>query len=114
MKKILTIINSIFKQNKEKDLENLNNKNLDDEQINTSGFDAIQETFLKIYPNQKDPLHYAPIIKHIFGGKDPLDGISVYRGDGYYHFVTYGFSELYEKEQENKEYSGFGFELTFK
>ncbi|MEI0516700.1 suppressor of fused domain protein [Brachyspira murdochii] len=90
--------------------ENLNNN----EEINTSGFDAITKTFEKIYKEQKEPLHYRPIISYELGGKDPLDGVSVYRGNGYYHFVTYGFSELYEKESEDKEYSGFGFELTFK
>lgn len=97
------------------DLENLkNDEELNNDEINTSGFDAINETFDKIYPNQKEPLHYRPIISYQLGGQDPLDGISVYRGEGYYHFVTYGFSELYEKESENQEYSGFGFELTFK
>ncbi|PPS22215.1 suppressor of fused domain protein [Brachyspira murdochii] len=90
--------------------ENLNNN----EEISTSGFDAITKTFEKIYKEQKEPLHYRPIISYELGGKDPLDGVSVYRGNGYYHFVTYGFSELYEKESEDKEYSGFGFELTFK
>lgn len=95
-------------------VENLNNNDLNNEEINTSGFDAITEAFEKIYKEQKEPLHYRPIISYELGGKDPLDGVSVYRGDGYYHFVTYGFSELYEKESEDKEYSGFGFELTFK
>ena len=28
--------------------------------------------------------------------------------------VTYGMSELYEKESENQEISGFGMEFTFK
>ena len=48
------------------------------------------------------------------GGKDPLDGISVYDGGDYFHFVTFGFSELYEKESKDYEYSGYGFELTLK
>lgn len=49
------------------------------------------------------------------GGEECLtpgwDAISAYDGGGFYHFVTYGFSELYEKESENQEYSGYGFEL---
>ncbi len=94
-----------------KDLEGLNNI---ENTANTSGFDAISEAFEKIYKYQKSPLHYSPIISYQLGGKDPLDGISIYRENGYYHFVTYGLSELYEKESENIEYSGFGFELTFK
>jgi hypothetical protein len=48
------------------------------------------------------------------GGNDPLDGISVYDGGDFWHFVTYGFSDLYEKETKDPEWSGFGFELTMK
>lgn len=44
----------------------------------------------------------------------PLDGISVYNGGDYFHFVTYGLSELYEKQNGNPERSGYGFELTLK
>lgn len=78
------------------------------------GWDYITEVFENIYPGQDSPLHFANLISWRFGGNDPLDGISVYDGGEYYHFVSYGFSELYEKESENKEYSGFGFELTLK
>lgn len=76
------------------------------------GWDDISETFDKIYPN-KEPKHYGTIIKYDVGGNDPLDGISVYDAGDYYHFVTYGFSEIYEKENDS-EISGFGFELTYK
>jgi len=51
------------------------------------------------------------------GGNDSLDRISVYTATEpmeHWHFVTYGFSELYEKEKEDPEHSGFGFELTFR
>ena len=48
------------------------------------------------------------------GGNDPLQGISVYDGGDYWHFITYGLSELYEKESEIKEISGYGMEFTFK
>lgn len=78
------------------------------------GWDYITDTFEKIYPDQKEPLHYGTIISWQLGGEDPLEGISIYDGGDYCHFVTYGFSELYEKESENKEYSGYGFELTVK
>ena len=44
----------------------------------------------------------------------PLDGISVSNGGDYFHFVTYGLSELYEKQNGNPERSGYGFELTLK
>ncbi len=78
------------------------------------GWDAITETFETLYPGQTDPRHYAPLISMRLGGNDPLDGISIYDGGDYWHFVTYGFSELYEKECEDPEYSGYGMEMTFK
>ena len=80
----------------------------------TSGWDAITQAMLGQYPNQTDPIHYAPVISYRLGGNDPLDGISIYDGGTFYHFVTYGFSELYEKEPQHAAYSGLGFELTLK
>ena len=82
------------------------------EKIEAPGWDAIVATFEKIYPTQKEPLHYAPMLSWRLGGEDPLDGISVYDGGDYFHFVTFGFSELYEKESEDKEWSGYGMEFT--
>lgn len=78
------------------------------------GWKAIEEACLRIYPEQNDPKHYGTMISWRLGGNDPLDGISIYDGGEYYHFVTFGLSELYEKESENKEYSGYGFEFTVK
>lgn len=88
-------------------------ENRDIEIIDTAGFDAIEKKFKKLYPKQEE-IHFHAIVSSRLGGDDPLDGISIFRGDGYYHFVTFGFSELYEKESEDMEYSGYGFELTFK
>jgi suppressor of fused-like protein len=53
----------------------------------------------------------------MLGGNDPLPGISAYKNASprpHWHFVTYGFSELYEKETDDPELSGYGFELTFR
>ena len=80
----------------------------------TAGWDSITQAFQGLYPSQTEPVHYAPMISYRMGGNDPLDGISIYDGGSFYHFVTYGFSELYEKESNQPEYSGFGFELTMK
>ncbi len=84
------------------------------EAATTAGWDAITQALCKQYPEQTEPTHYAPIVSYRLGGDDPLDGISIYDGGSFYHFVTYGFSELYEKESEQRDYSGFGFELTLK
>lgn len=86
----------------------------ENEEINAQGWDAITEECERVYPNQKNPKHYGTLISYRLGGKDPLDGISVYDGDDYWHFVTYGLSELYEKESDIKEISGYGMEFTFK
>lgn len=78
------------------------------------GWDFIDEVFDKLYPDQKSPKHYAPDVYWSLGGNEPLDGISIYDGGEYWHFITYGLSELYEKESDDKEYSGYGMEFTFK
>lgn len=88
--------------------------NQENEEIKAPGWDAIDAECNRIYPEQKNPKHYAPIIKWCFGGDSPLDGISVYDGGDYWHFVTYGLSELYDKESEDLQYSGYGMEFTFK
>lgn len=90
------------------------NEKQDNNEDTAPGLDSIDSAFENIYPNQTDPIYYAALIKWRFGGKDPLDGISVYDGGDYWHFITYGLSELYEKESENKEISGYGMEFTFK
>ena len=78
------------------------------------GWDAITAEAERVYPNQEKPKHYGALIKWKFGGPDPLDGISIYDGGEYWHFITYGLTALYEKETDNKEYSGYGMEFTFK
>lgn len=94
--------------------KNNEQKEQERDQVLTSGWDAITEACERIYPEQKAPKHYGTIISWQLGGNDPLDGISIYEGEDYWHFVTYGLSELYEKESENKEISGYGMEFTFK
>ncbi len=84
------------------------------EDIVMDGWTAIEEAFLRRYPGQTSPKHYGTLISWELGGDDPLRGISVYDGGDYWHFVSFGLSELYEKESDNKEYSGFGMEFTLK
>ncbi|WP_394674338.1 suppressor of fused domain protein [uncultured Chryseobacterium sp.] len=81
------------------------------------GWECIDRELLKIYPDQQ-PLHFVPELHYIAGGNDPLDGISVYKSRkqaDHFHFVTYGFSELYYNEKAaGGAFSKFGFELTFR
>ena len=82
--------------------------------INAQGWDAITKECERIYPNQTNPKHYGTLINWNLGGNDPLEGISIYDGGDYWHFVTYGLSELYEKESNNQDISGYGMEFTLK
>jgi hypothetical protein len=80
------------------------------------GWDAIDLALKPLYGDQ-EPLHWAPPLHHMLGGADPLDGISAYRRAEplpHWHFVTYGFTELYAKDTSDAEISGYGFELTFR
>ena len=89
-------------------------KETDDEEVVMDGWHAIDEVFAKVYPGQDEPKHYGVLIPWRLGGNDPLDGISIYDGGDYWHFVTFGLSELYEKETDDMEYSGYGMEFTMK
>ena len=84
------------------------------EELKSTGWDAITNECNRVYPDQKNPKHYGTLVSWLFGGNDPLDGISIYDGGDYWHFVTYGLSELYEKENDDLEHSGYGMEFTFK
>jgi len=80
------------------------------------GWDAISAAMDGLYPG-REPRHYGTIISRRLGGPDPLDGLSAWKRSEpvpHWHIVTYGFSELYEKESEDPALSGYGFELTFR
>lgn len=81
------------------------------------GWLAIDKPLEALYPNQ-EPKHFAPPLPYMLGGEDPLDGISIYESKkqtDHFHFVTYGFSELYYNEEKlESEFSKWGFELTFR
>jgi suppressor of fused-like protein len=80
------------------------------------GWEAIDGALRPLYGEQQ-PKHYGTVIKWSEGGPDPLDGISAYRRDGgapHWHFVSYGLTELYAKESDDREVSGYGFEFTFR
>ena len=62
-------------------------------------------------------VYYGTLIPYTLGGGDPLDGVEIWkseRGVPHWHYITYGFTELYEKESGDPDESGYGFELTFR
>jgi hypothetical protein len=80
------------------------------------GWYAITDACKRAHGEQ-EPRHWGTILSSFLGGKDPLHGISAYAVDApvrHWHFISYGFSELYEKEWENPAVSGFGFEVTLR
>ncbi len=88
----------------------------DDSGDEAPGWDAIDACLENLYPGQAAQ-HFGTAIPWSLGGPDPLNGISAYWRPlpvPHWHFVTYGFSELYEKESQDPEVSGYGFELTFR
>lgn len=81
-----------------------------------SGWDAIDGALQQLYGDSQ-PVHWASEHPWSLGGPDPLDGISAYRRIdpvAHWHYIGYGLTELYEKEWDNPDESGWGFELTFR
>lgn len=81
------------------------------------GWEAIDEVFGNLYPNQ-EPAHLGTELHKsaMFGGDQYLDGYSIYQSpNGYKHIVTYGMTELYVNEEAFRgEWSGWGYEMTIK
>jgi len=79
------------------------------------GWSAIDTALKPIYGDQ-EPRHWAAVPHRALGGSNPLDGISVYLASDppHWHFVSYGMSDLYGKETDDAEASGWGFEFTLR
>lgn len=80
------------------------------------GWHAIDAALAPIY-GDRQPLHWAAVPHYRLGGDNPIDGLSAYSRDEptpHWHFVTYGCSELYQKERQDPAISGWGFELTLR
>ncbi|MFC4912469.1 suppressor of fused domain protein [Actinomadura gamaensis] len=77
------------------------------------GWTAIDRALQPLY-GDTEPRHWGTIVAYRLGGPDPLDGVSAYVRDDHWHYVSYGMSELYGKESENPDESGWGFEFTFR
>ena len=53
--------------------------------------------------------HFGTVLPYQLGGNDPIHGISVYLRDEpvpHFHFVTYGFTDLFVKETDDPNESG--------
>ena len=82
----------------------------------TAGYDAINAELERAYGKTEIQRFVNPVFWEL-GGKDFLKEVAVLDCGDYFHFVTYGLSDVYdlfEKGSERPEYSGFGYEMTFK
>lgn len=100
----------------EDDDEDVDEDEDDDDGDRSPGWDAIDDALAPIY-GDAEPHHWGTVVPYNLGGNDPIHGISCYpRTDPvpHWHFVTYGFTDLFQKETDDPDESGFGFELTFR
>lgn len=74
------------------------------------GWDAIEAAVAQIAPAQ-EPLHWGT---NTLPGQDGIYGLSAYRVDDHWLLITFGLTELFSKESDDPEISGFGFELTLR
>ncbi len=80
-----------------------------------NGWEAIRDAFDRIYADTlENTQQFGTLISWQLGGPDPLDSFRIYDGGTYWHIVGFGLSELFEKESNNPEVSGYGMEFTFK
>jgi suppressor of fused len=86
------------------------------ESDDSPGWNAIDAALRPIY-GEREPYHVGTVLPYALGGPDPIHGISAYNNAmpcPHWHFVTYGFSELWAKQSTDPHVSGYGFELTFR
>lgn len=89
---------------------------MDGEKLEAAGWQAIDEALHPLYADQR-PKHFGTLVSYELGGRDPLCSVSAYWRDlpvPHWHFITYGFTELFGKDNPDADISGFGFELTFR
>lgn len=79
------------------------------------GWAAIDEALEKLYRGQ-EPVHYPAELPMRLGGKEPLEGVSIYTSKvqaTHFHYISYGMSELfYNEDAVGKAFSRWGFEFT--
>ncbi|MES2317303.1 MAG: suppressor of fused domain protein [Pseudomonadota bacterium] len=77
---------------------------------------ALMDTLMALYKGRHPRQFDNPLLMRL-GGEDPLDMICVWQRAEpvpHWHFVTFGLSELYNKQSKDPAISGFGFELTLR
>lgn len=83
--------------------------------IDAPGWLAIDRHLGQRY-GQQLPHQFTSRTAYNFQSESPLPAISVWEAGtpAHWHYVTYGFSELFEKSSPDQKLSGFGYELTLR
>jgi hypothetical protein len=87
--------------------------------VDAPGWAALDRVFSSLYPGST-PHQFTSKTAYDVESPSPLPAITVFEGRGpeagseFWHYVTYGLTELFEKASPQAEISGFGFELTFR
>lgn len=83
--------------------------------IDAPGWQAIDRACLTVHPDAT-PHQFTSQRAYDLEGDAPLPAITVWEGRGpsHWHYVSYGLTELFEKNSPNPKLSGFGYELTFR
>jgi hypothetical protein len=75
------------------------------------GWDAVTQAAAQHYPDVREfHVAYSPGLR--FGSA--LQGCSALGGSDHWFYVTYGLTELWDKETDDPATSGFGYELTMR
>jgi hypothetical protein len=80
-----------------------------DDEDEAPGWDAIDAAVHTVVTD-RDPLHAG------FGNLpgQGLYGLSAFRADGHWLLVTYGMTDLFDKDSDDPQVSGWGYELTMR
>lgn len=83
---------------------------MDDPENDAPGWDAVEAAVEAVVPPQQ-PLHWGT---HTLPDQDGIYGLSAYRDGGHWLLVTFGLTELFGKVSDDRDTSGWGFELTMR
>ena len=81
------------------------------------GWDALERAFADLYPGRPPKWWEHNGFHRMHERRDPpenpLEAVALYDPGPFWHFVSFGMSDLYTKESEG-DWSGFGYEFTFR
>ena len=81
------------------------------------GWDALEHAFADLYPVRPpkwwEHNGFHRMHERRIPPENPLEAVAIYDPGPFWHFVSFGMSELYAKESEG-DFSGFGYEFTFR